>query len=66
MAIKVLKADYADDPEMVQRLVREARTVNAIRHPGIVDIFGFGTLPRTGQPYIVMDLLEGEPLDGTS
>jgi serine/threonine-protein kinase len=61
-ALKVLKPDYADDPEMVQRLVREARTVNAIRHPGIVDIFGFGNLPN-GQPYIVMDLLEGEPLD---
>jgi serine/threonine-protein kinase len=63
VAIKVLKADFADDPDMVQRLVREARTVNAIRHPSIVDAFGFGTLPRTGQPYIVMDLLVGEPLD---
>jgi serine/threonine protein kinase len=62
-AIKVLKPDYADDPEMVQRLVREARTVNAIRHPAIVDIFGFGTLPRSEQPYIIMDLLEGQPLD---
>lgn len=62
-AIKVLKPDYADDPEMVQRLVREARTVNAIRHPAIVDVFGFGTLPRSEQPYIIMDLLEGEPLD---
>lgn len=62
-AIKVLKQDYADDPEMVERLVREARTVNAIRHPAIVDIFGFGTLSRTDQPYIVMDLLEGDPLD---
>jgi serine/threonine-protein kinase len=63
VAIKVLKPDFADDPEMVQRLVREARTVNAIHHPSIVDAFGFGTLPRTGQPYIVMDLLIGEPLD---
>lgn len=62
VAIKILKIDYADDPDMVQRLVGEARTVNAIGHPGIVDIFGFGTL-KTGQPYIVMDLLEGEPLD---
>ena len=62
-AIKVLKRDYADDPEMVQRLVREARTVNAIRHPSIVNAFGFGTLQRTGQPFIVMDLLVGEPLD---
>jgi serine/threonine-protein kinase len=63
VAIKVLKPDFADDPDMVQRLIREARTVNAIRHPGIVDIFGFGTLPTNGQPYIVMDLLVGEPLD---
>lgn len=61
-AIKVLKADFSEDPDMVQRLIREARTVNAIRHPAIVDIFGFGTLP-SGQPYIVMDLLEGNPLD---
>ena len=62
-AIKVLKLDFADDPEMVERLIREARTVNAIRHPAIVDIFGFGKLPRSDQPYIVMDLIEGEPLD---
>ncbi len=62
VAIKVLKAEISDDPDMVARLVREARTVNAIHHPGIVDIFGFGNLP-TGQPYVVMDLLIGEPMD---
>jgi serine/threonine-protein kinase len=63
VAIKVLKADFAGDDEMVERLIREARTVNAIRHPAIVNAFGFGTLTRTNQPYIVMDLLVGEPLD---
>jgi serine/threonine-protein kinase len=63
VAIKVLKPDFARDVEMVNRLIREARTVNAIKHPGIVDIFGFGTLPKTAQPFIVMDLLEGEALD---
>jgi serine/threonine-protein kinase len=63
VAIKVLKQDYADDPDMVQRLIREAKTVNAIRHPSIINTFDYGNLPRTGQPYIVMDLLEGEPLD---
>ncbi len=63
VAIKVLKADFAGDHEMVERLIREARTVNAIRHPAIVNAFGFGTLSRTNQPYIVMDLLVGEPLD---
>ena len=62
VAIKVLKPDYATDPEMEDRLMREARTVNAIRHPAIVDIFGIGKL-KNGQRYIVMDLLVGEPLD---
>ncbi|MCA2980074.1 MAG: protein kinase [Myxococcaceae bacterium] len=61
-ALKVLKHDYAGDPDRVNQLVREARTVNAIRHPGIVEVFDFGTLP-SGQPYILMDLLVGEPLD---
>jgi len=37
-------------PRLVQRLIREARTVNAIRHPAIVDIFGFGTLPAPISP----------------
>ncbi len=63
VAIKVLKPDFAGDEEMFERLVREARTINSIRHPAIVNAFGFGTLSRTNQPYIVMDLLVGEPLD---
>lgn len=63
VAIKVLKPDFVDDPTMSNRLETEARTVNAIHHPGIINTFGFGTLARTEQPYIVMDLLVGEPLD---
>jgi serine/threonine protein kinase len=63
VAIKVLKAEFADDSDMAQRLVREGQIVNEIHHPSIVDIFDIGTLPQTGQPYIVMDLLFGEPLD---
>ena len=62
VALKVLKPDLASDSDMVLTLVREARTVNAVHHPGIVDIFGFGSLPN-GQPYVVMDLLSGEPLE---
>lgn len=63
VAIKVLKWELSQDEEMVQRLIREARAVNAIKHPGIVDIFGCGTLPKTNQPFIVMDLLVGESLE---
>jgi len=62
VAIKVLKPEVAADPSNVARMLAEARAVNAIRHPNIVDIFTIGTLPD-GRPYLVMDWLEGEPLD---
>jgi serine/threonine-protein kinase len=62
VAIKVLLPDVADDPETMHRLLREARVVNAIRHPNIIDIFSFGTLPD-GRHYFVMELLDGLPLD---
>jgi serine/threonine protein kinase len=62
VAIKVLKVDVAASADHLKHLVQEARTVNAIRHRGIIDIFGFGTAPD-GRQYIVMEYLEGEPLD---
>src|SRR5689334_6042300 len=40
VAIKVLRPDVAQNPLQVQRLLAEARAVNAIRHRGIIDIFG--------------------------
>ncbi len=62
VAIKVLKAEVAADPGNVQRMLSEARAVNAIRHRSIVDIFNFGTLPG-GRPYLVMEYLEGMALE---
>src|SRR5687768_1543702 len=62
VAIKVLKAEIAANPENVRRMLAEARSVNAIRHRGIVDIFNFGSLPD-GRPYLVMEYLEGASLE---
>ncbi|NNC22149.1 serine/threonine protein kinase [Corallococcus exiguus] len=59
-AIKVMRMELVS-PQHVQRLLVEARAVNAIRHPGIIDIFGFGTLPDE-RPYVIMELLRGRPL----
>ena len=60
-AIKVLKPELSHDPTAVERFVNEARSVNQIRHPNIVDIFDFGVLPD-GRHFFLMDLLEGESL----
>jgi serine/threonine protein kinase len=60
-AIKVLKPELSKEPAAVDRFIREARAVNQIGHPNIVDIYDFGQLPD-GRSYYLMDLLTGESL----
>ncbi len=60
-AVKVLDLEFVRSAQTMARFVAEARAVNKIQHPNIVDIFGFGELPD-GRPYCVMELLEGMPL----
>jgi serine/threonine-protein kinase len=61
VAIKVLSRALCSDPASVQRFVDEARVVNRIGHPNIVDVFAFGAMPD-GRQYLVMELLQGETL----
>jgi serine/threonine-protein kinase len=60
-AIKVLASEVASDRDVVSRFFNEARAVNDIRHPNIVEVTDFGHFGT--QPYIVMELLEGETLE---
>ena len=60
-AIKILHPELSVNSEAVERFVQEARSVNQIGHPNIVDIFSFGTLPD-GRCYFVMEWLRGESL----
>src|SRR5512139_2653507 len=60
VAVKVLPADLADNPEALARFEREARAVAQLSHPNILAIHDFGRQGETA--YAVMELLEGETL----
>jgi serine/threonine protein kinase len=60
-AIKVLRLELCADPFSVERFVDEARIVNQIGHPNIVDVFAFAQLPDH-RHYFVMEWLKGESL----
>jgi serine/threonine protein kinase len=63
VALKVLPADFADDPIAVQRFEREARAVSLLNHPNICSLHDVGT--EAGTYFIVMELLEGRNLRET-
>lgn len=60
-ALKALRLELAYDQVTAERFVQEARAAAAIAHPNVVTINDFGLL-ATGQPYFVMELLEGRTL----
>ncbi|MCS6911827.1 MAG: serine/threonine-protein kinase [Myxococcales bacterium] len=60
-AIKVLHAEMAQDREVTLRFLNEARAAQIVGHPALVEIWGCGQL-ASGEPYIVMEFLEGESL----
>lgn len=61
VAIKVLKPSLSSDEGLINRFISEARAVNQIGHPNIVDIFSFGAL-EDGSQYFVMEYLSGRSL----
>ncbi|HEX3475145.1 MAG TPA: serine/threonine-protein kinase, partial [Kofleriaceae bacterium] len=66
VALKVLHAEFSVQPEIVNRFFNEAKSVNDIQHPNIVDIIDFGTLPPVSPndpPFVYFFM---EYIDGTS
>jgi len=60
VAVKVLPAEYSQDPDRLRRFEREAQAAAATNHPNILVLYDIGT--QDGAPYIVTELLEGETL----
>src|SRR6266542_3059652 len=73
VAVKILREHLAHDPIAVARFRREARAVAALSHPNIVAIHDVGAVEREqvvdgrrlapGRPYLVTELVVGQPLD---
>ena len=68
VAVKLLRADLADQADLRARFEREARAAARISHPNVVAVFDIGE--HLGAPYIVMERLPGGSLahelaDGT-
>lgn len=61
IALKVLKPGLLQDEDKVLRFRNEARLLSSMDHPNIVRVYAVG-LAETGQPYMAMDLIAGEPL----
>ena len=67
VAVKLLKAEYADDPLFRTRFEAEARNAAALHHPGVASVFDFGDVPSSDgatptRPFLVMELVPGQPL----
>jgi serine/threonine-protein kinase len=61
VAIKMLQAQLVSDSMSVKRFQQEVKAASRIKHEHVITVYDFGISP-TGQPYIVMDFLEGDSL----
>src|SRR5262249_10270847 len=61
VAIKVLPATLASDPQFRERFDREARAISQLDHPHICALYDVGE--HDGTSYLVMQYLEGETLE---
>ncbi len=60
VAIKVLPAHVADDPDLRQRFEREAKTISSLNHPHICTLYDIGN--QDGIDFLVMEYLDGQTL----
>jgi len=60
VAIKILPADVAADPDRLRRFEQEARMIGSLNHPNLLTLFDVGE--TGGQRYLVTELIEGETL----
>ncbi|SCL16217.1 serine/threonine protein kinase [Micromonospora rhizosphaerae] len=63
VAVKSLLPALLDEPGFAERFRGEARTMATINHPGVVDVYDFGSDQQVA--FLVMEYVEGDPLSST-
>jgi serine/threonine protein kinase len=61
VVVKVLTRDLAEFPNAIARFMNEARLIDKVKHPNVVEVLDYGTTPE-GLAYLVMPLYDGEDL----
>jgi serine/threonine protein kinase len=62
VAIKMMSKELAAHPEALARFRREVKVTTELAHPNIIEVVDVGSSP-TGEPYLVMEYLDGEDLE---
>jgi serine/threonine-protein kinase len=62
VAVKLLRAEYAQHPEVLARFRAEARHAGSVSHPGIAQVYDYGEDGAAASPYLVMELVDGPSL----
>jgi eukaryotic-like serine/threonine-protein kinase len=62
VAVKVLRPEYADHPETLERFRKEARHAGALSHPNVAQVYDYRPDGPDGSPYLVMEFVDGPSL----
>ena len=63
VAVKTIVAEYAKDPQVVARFMREGGVVSELEHPNTIKFYDFGKTDA-GDLYVAMEFLDGQTLEG--
>lgn len=64
VAVKLLRPEYAGQPETLARFRAEARHAGAVSHPNIAQVYDYGEAAPPHPPFLVMELVDGPSLAG--
>jgi len=62
VAVKVLRPEYADHPDTLDRFRKEARNAGLLSHPHVAQVFDYGPGGAGCPPYLVMEFVDGPSL----